>query len=82
MSETHYTDEQIARLLDGITPGEWKITRAIPEFGYDIGPDVGYEIDGDRGLMIGRREDAEFIAAAPAIIEQQRDEIARLKEAS
>lgn len=78
---TEYTHEQIAALLAGITQGEWECAefRRWAEWGQPDPPPV-WEVDGpDYALgnaphgSYDNQADAEFIAAAPAIVAQLLD---------
>jgi hypothetical protein len=70
----HYTDEQISRLLAERTPGEWEAEHLRNGTATIWRKRVSYAIT--RGVS---KSDAELIAAAPAIIEQQQAEIAQLR---
>lgn len=84
-----YTTEQIARWVADITPGEWT------SYDYEDEEDMGLSADEKLGAYwIGgpafiaydvyslfNKQDAEFIAAAPAIVRQQADRIKELETA-
>jgi hypothetical protein len=84
-----YTHDEIKKLLDESTPGEWKwITRDLDDQPVNVGIDgvlwsmaFNGDYDPDSEIMVSE-SDAELIANAPAIIRQLLSENERLKKIS
>jgi len=72
--------ERAQTMIEGITPGDWRITRSYPDYGYDVGLSQANSLAGDRGLMLRKLNDAAFIAAAPELVRGLLVEVEALRE--